>query len=243
MKKISILVMAVVASTCLFFTSCNQEGGSGATKNVSLNTTKDSISYLLGSNVGTQWKFQIKNFPGGNDGSIDIDALIEGFAKAIKGDTTLLGMTPEQTGAFVNGYFMEIQQKESEKDKAAGEAFLAQNKTKEGVITTESGLQYKVIKEGTGPKPTSTDRVKVHYTGKFIDGTVFESSVERGEPVVFGVTQVIPGWTEGLMIMPTGSKYTFWIPSDLAYGPQGNQGIKPNSTLEFEVELLEIVKE
>jgi len=242
MKKISLLVMTVVTSTSLIFTSCNQEG-SGTPTNASLSTTKDSISYLLGSNVGTQWKFQVKNFPGGDNGSIDLDALIAGFAKAIKGDTTLLGMTPEQTGTYVNAYFSEIQLKESEKDKAAGDAFLAENKTKEGVITTESGLQYKVLKEGNGPKPTSTDQVKVHYTGKFLDGTVFDSSTQRGEPVTFGVTQVIPGWTEGLQIMPTGSKYMFWIPSDLAYGPQGYQGIKPNSTLEFEVELLEIVKE
>ncbi|MDR0349651.1 MAG: FKBP-type peptidyl-prolyl cis-trans isomerase [Tannerella sp.] len=204
-----------------------------------LKTTIDSISYLFGSSIGTEWKQRMTTLPGGNG---NIEALKAGFINAIKGDTSLLGMTPEQANELVNGHFTRVQMEEAESENARGEAFLAQNKTKEGVITTESGLQYKVIKEGDGPKPTVEDQVKVHYTGKFIDGTVFESSVQRGEPVTFGVTQVIRGWTEGLQIMPAGSKYIFWIPSDLAYGQQGNQGIKPNTTLEFEIELLEVIK-
>jgi len=237
MKKISILVMTVVTSTSLFFTSCNQGGGESG--NVSLNNTIDSISYLFGSSLGTEWKQRMSTLPGGNG---NIDALKAGFLNAIKGDSSLLGMTPEEANQLVNAHFTKVQMEEAEGEKAKGDAFLAQNKTKDGVITTESGLQYKVLKEGNGPKPSPEDQVKVHYTGKFIDGTVFESSLERGEPVTFGVTQVIRGWTEGLQIMPAGSKYVFWIPSDLAYGPQGNQGIKPNSTLEFEVELLEVIK-
>jgi FKBP-type peptidyl-prolyl cis-trans isomerase FklB len=127
--------------------------------------------------------------------------------------------------------------------KKEGQAFLASNKKKEGVITLPSGLQYKIIKEGTGPKPTADDKVKVHYQGSLINGKVFDSSIERGEPVTFGVTQVIAGWTEALQLMPVGSKWQLFIPSDLGYGDAGaGNDIKPGSTLLFDVELLEIVK-
>ncbi|MBQ0033989.1 MAG: FKBP-type peptidyl-prolyl cis-trans isomerase [Bacteroidales bacterium] len=126
--------------------------------------------------------------------------------------------------------------------KAEGERFLAENKLKEGVVTTESGLQYEVIKEGKGAKPVATDRVKVHYHGTLIDGTVFDSSVERGEPIVFGLNQVIAGWTEGVQLMSVGSKYRFFIPQELAYGSRQAGQIPPYSTLIFEVELLGIEK-
>ena len=119
---------------------------------------------------------------------------------------------------------------------------LAENKTKEGVITTASGLQYKVITEGSGASPTTEDKVKVHYTGKFLNGEVFDSSVQRGEPVEFGVTEVIPGWTEALMLMKPGSKWELFIPANIAYGERGSQAIGPNETLTFEVELLEVLK-
>ncbi|MDB4121425.1 FKBP-type peptidyl-prolyl cis-trans isomerase, partial [bacterium] len=129
-------------------------------------------------------------------------------------------------------------------NKEAGEKFLAENKTKEGVQTTASGLQYSVLKEGTGEKPTTASKVKVHYHGTLIDGTVFDSSVDKGEPAEFGVTQVIKGWTEGLQLMNVGAKYKFFVPSSLAYGANPRPGgvIKPNATLIFDVELLEIVK-
>ena len=132
---------------------------------------------------------------------------------------------------------MSIQYGDSKKE---GEDFLAENTKKEGVITTESGLQYEVIKMGDGKKPTANDNVKVHYHGTFIDGTVFDSSVERGEPIVFGLNQVISGWTEALQLMPVGSKFKLYIPSDLAYGAQQAGQIPPYSTLIFEVELLGI---
>ena len=151
-------------------------------------------------------------------------------------------MNMEEAREYMQKYFVEASAKEANKTKEEGEKFLADNKTKSGVITTESGLQYQVITEGTGAKPTAEDHVKVHYTGTLLDGTKFDSSIDRGEPAEFPVSQVIKGWTEGLQLMPVGSKYIFWIPSDLAYGDRGaGQMIKPNSTLKFEVELLEIV--
>jgi FKBP-type peptidyl-prolyl cis-trans isomerase FkpA/FKBP-type peptidyl-prolyl cis-trans isomerase FklB len=131
----------------------------------------------------------------------------------------------------------------AQKNREEGEAFLAANKGKPGVETTASGLQYKVETAGNGPRPASTDTVKVHYTGTLLDGTKFDSSVDRGQPAQFALNAVIPGWTEALQLMPVGSKYTLWIPSDLAYGDRGTPGpIGPNATLKFEVELLEIVQ-
>ena len=206
---------------------------------MSLKTAADSACYAFGVTYGSNFASGLKTFPGG---PANIDALIAGFVTAIREDTFSLKMTAEVGQAYIQQYLMAVQEKEGETSKAEGEAFLAANKTKEGVITTESGLQYKVLTEGSGQKPTAEDQVKVHYTGRLLDGTVFDSSVERGEPVTFALGGVIPGWTEALQIMPVGSKYQLWIPSDLAYGVRGNQGIRPNSTLEFEVELLEIVK-
>ena len=139
---------------------------------------------------------------------------------------------------------MQVQTREANANKEEGEKFLEENKTKKDVFTTESGLQYQVVTEGTGEKPTEKDRVKVHYTGTLLDGTKFDSSVDRGEPAEFPVNGVIKGWTEILQLMPVGSKYIVWVPSELAYGERGaGSDIGPNKTLKFEIELLEIVKE
>jgi FKBP-type peptidyl-prolyl cis-trans isomerase FklB len=147
------------------------------------------------------------------------------------------------TGNYLNECFRDLQMAKSENDKNAGVEFLADNKSKDGVITTPSGLQYTVITEGTGQKPLATDKVKVHYTGTTIDGKVFDSSVERGEPVTFEVGGVIQGWQEALQLMPVGSKWKLFVPSQLAYGERGAGGvIGPNATLIFEVELLSIEK-
>ena len=235
MKKISVLVATVIVAMSASFTSCDSH------KSASLKTAVDSASYAIGINTGANYRTNLKTLPGGE---ANIDDLIAGFIQAIKGDSAAMKMTPETAQQYLQTYFVEASAKESAQNKEAGEKFLAENKTKEGVITTESGLQYKVEKEGTGEKPTAADRVKVHYTGTLLDGTKFDSSVDRGEPAEFGVSQVIRGWTEGLQIMPAGSKYIFWIPSDLAYGERGaGQDIKPNSVLKFEVELLEVIKE
>ena len=137
---------------------------------------------------------------------------------------------------------MELQEEKLKLNKQAGEEFLHINKGKEGVVTLTSGLQYQILKSGDGPKPSATDQVRCHYHGTLIDGTVFDSSVQRGEPAVFGVNQVIKGWVEALQLMPLGSKWRLFIPSDLAYGAAGaGQSIEPNSALIFDVELLNII--
>lgn len=211
-----------------------------ATSVVNLSSTQDSVSYSIGVFMAQNLKQQ---------GITDLnDALLmRGLADALKDKMPLL--TQEQCGQVMNSFMqkqMAVRNAEgmklSAENKKAGTTFLAENKVKTGVVTTPSGLQYMVEKEGTGPKPTATDRVKVHYTGKLLDGKVFDSSVERG-PAEFGVNEVIKGWTEALQLMPVGSKWKLYIPAELAYGDRGaGADIKPGSTLVFDVELLDLVK-
>ena len=152
-------------------------------------------------------------------------------------------MSPEEAQKLIQDYLNDLQQKAEEAAKTAGTAFLKENKQNPNVKETSTGLQYVVEKEGTGAQPTAEDEVTVHYTGRLLDGTVFDSSVNRGEPATFPLNRVIPGWTEGVQLMKEGAKYTFFIPSDLAYGPQGIPGaIPPHSTLIFDVELIKVVK-
>lgn len=152
-------------------------------------------------------------------------------------------MSSEEAQKLIQDYLNDLQQKAEEAAKAAGTAFLKENKQNPNVKETSTGLQYVVEKEGTGAQPTAEDEVTVHYTGRLLDGTVFDSSVNRGEPATFPLNRVIPGWTEGVQLMKEGAKYTFFIPSDLAYGPQGIPGaIPPHSTLIFDVELIKVVK-
>ena len=231
MKKLSFLVVA--AALLMSAGSCKSTCG-----NANIKTEVDSMSYAIGVAQGGGLAQQLTSIPGGE---VNKEALIAGFTQALREKETK--MTAEEAQEFLQTYFQNVTVKEAAKNKEEGEKFLEENGKRNGVITTASGLQYEVTTEGTGKRPTLSDKVSVHYHGTLIDKTVFDSSVDRGQPVEFGVTQVIPGWTEGLQLMPVGSKYTFWIPAELAYGENGMGGaIKPNSTLIFEVELLSIVE-
>lgn len=179
---------------------------------------------------------------------LDLDALFDAVTTTFNKGTPK--MTPEQAKATLEG-FMAGKQAEMQAQAAAkagtnrteGNAFLAKNKTVPGVVTTASGLQYQVLRPGSGERPMPTSKVRVNYEGKLLDGTVFDSSYQRGQPIEFGLDQVIKGWSEGVSLMPTGSKYRFWIPGELAYGEQGTPGgpIGPNATLTFDVELLNVL--
>lgn len=203
-----------------------------------LETDQDRLSYTIGMDIGQSLS--------GQDMDLNIDILIEALRATYMGEETLL--TQEEAlaerEAFIQRRQQELEQqrtRDAEVNAAEGAAFLAENAGKEGVQITESGLQYRVIEEGDGERPAATDRVTVHYKGTLINGVEFDSSYSRGEPATFALNQVIPGWTEGLQLMREGSRYEFFIPSDLAYGEQGRPGpIGPNSTLVFEVELIEV---
>ena len=207
--------------------------------------TVDSLKQAvdLGSMIGNQLRTNT-DFYGDSTLTMDYKLLRQGMINGVAGSDA--GMTADEARDYFNGTMEALQAKKMEAqyndNKVAGQNFLAENAKKEGVITTAAGLQYEVIKKGNGPLPKDTDKVKVHYHGTLVDGTVFDSSVDRGQPAEFGVTQVIKGWVEGLQLMPVGSKYKFYIPQELAYGSQSQGQIKPFSTLIFEVELLEIVK-
>lgn len=204
-----------------------------------LKTRQDSISYMIGRDIGRNMKTN----------SIDVTAelLYQGLKDGLNGIDAVLD--EKVTEALMMSFQMEMmarQQKAAEAStavaKQAGEVYLAENKTKPGVVETPSGLQYRVITEGSGEHPSAEDVVEVHYTGKLIDGTVFDSSVERGESIKFPLNGVIPGWTEGVQLMKPGAKYEFVIPSGLAYGEKGTGPIPGGSVLIFEVELISIEK-
>lgn len=206
---------------------------STSTQSTSLASLKDSASYGLGILVAQNFKMQ----------NIEINAelLQKGFNEVMKGITTPI--TDMQANQLLQKYMQKEQSKQYEPNRLQGEKFLAENKKKEGVITLASGLQYQILKKGDGPIPTANDKVKTHYHGTLIDGTVFDSSVDRGEPISFPVTGVIQGWIEALQLMPVGSKWKLFIPYELAYGTRGSgPTIKPYSALVFEVELLGIEK-
>lgn len=214
--------------------SCQQSG-----KTVKLESNIDSVGYAIGVLVGSNNLKQLETAPGGED--INKEAMSAAFRASSLGEEAVI--TEEQAQAIVQKFFEGAGEREAQKSLEEGNAFLEKNKAREGVTTTPSGLQYEILTEGTGALPTAADQVRVNYHGTLIDGKVFDSSVDRGEPVVFGVGQVIPGWTEALQLMPVGSKWKIYLPSEIAYGERGAGGdIGPNAALIFEVELLEIVK-
>lgn len=210
-----------------------------APEDPALESTDEKVSYGMGLVMGERM---------GNDlPDLQMDQFLQGIQHGHAGDEEQTRMSREEIQEALMAYQSQLQEQEAakteelaKKNKEAGEEFLAENAEREGVKTTESGLQYEILEEGNGEKPTAEDRVRVHYTGELISGEVFDSSRERGEPVTFGLNQVIPGWTEGLQLMSEGSRAKLYIPADLAYGPGGNQRIGPNETLVFDVELLEI---
>ncbi|MCB0507629.1 MAG: FKBP-type peptidyl-prolyl cis-trans isomerase [Chitinophagales bacterium] len=226
MKK-SVLIITI--ATVILSVACNSKGGNY----ISSKPTKDidSVSYIIGVLMG-------KNLRSSFDSStINLDYIAKGIYDELNSKKPFFEVD-EASGMKIQAYL-------ESKSKVKSDAFFAELSKNKNIKKTASGLMYEVIKEGNGPKPTDTSIVKVHYTGTLIGGKVFDSSVERGEPVTFPLNGVIPGWTEGLQLMPVGSKYKFYIPGELAYGPQGmpQAGIGPNETLIFEVELLSIEKE
>ena len=194
----------------------------------------DKVSYALGLSIGN-------NFQNSGIKCLQVEDFVQGLSDVLNEKQPAISY--DEAKKVINDFFLRLHKEKLEINKKAGEEFLSINKGRAGVVTWPSGLQYQVLQQGNGEKPKATDKVKCHYHGTLINGTVFDSSVERGTPAVFGVNQVIPGWVEALQLMPVGSKWRLFIPSNLAYGENGaGEMIEPNSTLIFDVELLDIVK-
>lgn len=205
----------------------------------SIGSLEDSLSYAYGVGLGDNLRQNFEQMPV----DLNMDMFIKAFEQTLRGQDNKLRIKPEEAYQVFQHCMMAVMEKEAQNNKKMGAEYMAENAKREGVVTTASGLQYEIITPAEGAKPVASDRVKVHYHGTLIDGTVFDSSIDRGTPAEFGVTQVIAGWQEGVQLMPVGSKFRFVIPSDLAYGDQGaGQMIPPGTTLIFEVELLEILK-
>ena len=232
--KYTIKLIVLLVFLCAAIWGCKRgeaaKSGSSGTGEENLNS---DASYALGMSIGADMK----------EGDVrpNIEEFIKGFQDGVRGETTRYNM--ETARQMLNEAFTAMAEQRDASQKQAEVDFLAENSKKPGIVITGSGLQYEVISEGSGPKPAATDMVEVNYKGTFTDGTEFDSSYSRGEPARFPLNGVIPGWTEGIQLMNVGSKYKFYIPSELGYGPQGGGPIPPYSLLIFEVELLSIVNE
>lgn len=229
--KIKHLII-LTASAIVSFTAC--EGQKGKETKTTMSNQNDSVSYALGVSIGNNLK---KN---GFD-KLDISLLSAAMKEVY--DSTPTKIKAEEADGIIQAFMMGEQKKKGEAAVAKGKTFLEENSKKPGVVTLPSGLQYQIIKEGTGAKPVLTDKVEVHYHGTTIDGVIFDSSVDKGQPIHHPVNQFIPGWTEALQLMPVGSKWKLFIPSNLAYGERGSgPSIGPNETLIFDIELIGIDK-
>lgn len=237
MFKKRLLAVSLMLVTTSLVVGCKEDAKKE--ESAALDTLEQKASYIIGLNIGNNLKangFDVQ----ADQVALALRDLQAGTESRIKEEEFQTIMQEVQEKAMAK--HSEEQKRLTDENTTKGKAFLDENKAKEGVVTTESGLQYRVITEGTGEKPAATDTVTVHYTGKLIDGTEFDSSEKHGQPATFPLDGVIPGWTEALQLMPQGSKWEIVIPSDLAYGASGQGPIPPASTLVFEVELLEIVK-
>ncbi|AWL10602.1 Peptidylprolyl isomerase [Saliniradius amylolyticus] len=240
MKKTAIA--ALVAASVLGLSAC-QKDDQAQQQAVKLETQEQKQAYGLGASVG---KFVDQKLDMQEEVEVNLerDLVIKGFVDALTAESKLdpqqVQEELKQLDALVKEKQQAHQEKQAEENIQEGQAFLEKNAKRDEVTVTESGLQYEVLAEGEGEQPTKADTVKVHYKGTLLDGTTFDSSYERGEPAVFPLGRVIQGWIEGVQLMNVGSKYKFYIPSELAYGERGNGKITPNSTLIFEVELLDI---
>lgn len=229
--KIRTINLVLAGFAIVAFAACN--GGSTGMKSAKIESNQDSIAFAVGHSVGGNLA---KQFPG-----ISPEVLAQGIVAGYNADELTLYPNEQAADMAIRAYMNAERDRTALKNKEEGEAFLAENAKKEGIVVTESGLQYEVIAEGSGAKPTEESTVSVTYEGKTIDGSIFDSSIERGDTATFPLNGVIRGWTEGLQLMSVGSKYRFYIPSDLAYGINGAGGaIAPNSALIFDVELIDI---
>lgn len=231
------LVFAFFAA--ILISACNTQN---TPKEVTLANFADSASYAVGTSIGMNLAADFK--AQGVDTSFNRDLLLAGLADAISTEDSSK-LSKEEAQDLVGQFFDRLNKARADNNATAGEVFLAENGAKAGVVTTASGLQYIVLEEGEGASPTLADQVRVHYTGKLLNGKVFDSSIERNEPVDFFVRSVIPGWTEALQLMKPGASYKLFIPGSLAYGEQGNPrgGIGPNEVLVFDVKLIDILSE
>ncbi|MCL2417490.1 MAG: FKBP-type peptidyl-prolyl cis-trans isomerase [Bacteroidales bacterium] len=221
MKKILITAVTLLITTTLI------------SQNRNTMTNEQKVSYIVGHNWGRMMYMEREHF------NFDFETIVQAMKDARDGKTSLF--TDEEVREIMQEFELGLQQSRLDQAKAEGRAFLEANRRNAGVQVTESGLQYRVVTMGTGPRPAATDRVNVHYEGTLLDGTVFDSSFQRGQPITFGLNQVITGWTEGVQLMPVGSRFVFYIPSDLAYGDRGMPPTIPaGATLIFTVELIGI---
>lgn len=237
------LKFPLFALVAMLASACSNTATGQKERAIALTSTNDSVSYSIGTDIGRNIHTQMKQ--SGLD-SLNYDAMFAGMRDAIDSTDRI---SEDRAKDMVQTYMMAAQQKvmakkqaEGEAQKAEGEKFLAENSKKPGVITTTSGLQYEVVTMGKGPKPAQSDTVRVNYEGKLLNGNVFDSSYKNGAPIDYPVAKFVPGWVEALQLMPTGSKFKLYVPSELAYGARGaGEDIPPNSTLVFELELLDIL--